>query len=288
MKSYVKNFTALVLCAVLYVSCSEMKSPASETTATTEASVLPDTTTGDDRVIIKTADISMDVNRVEESVQAFQELVNAMHGHVYHYEIQNEKYARNEVQHTMDSSIVINEIHPQGMMKVKVPVQYGDTFVSAVLKMNGSIVNFLLDENDVTEDITEKKELMLNDAGIARQKRTPGNTEEDYFDKETKESYIARKAAFSKMNYQTRYLWFDISLKGKTYTDKQIIASAETVHTPFYVRATEALNNGWYGFSLFITLLLNLWPFFIIALLALIVIKRFQGSKYKSPAASPR
>ncbi len=286
MKSYAKNFTALVLCAVLYVSCSEMKSPRSETTATTEASSLPDTATGDDRVIIKTADISMDVNSVEESVQAFQELVNAMHGHVYHYEIQNEKYVRNEVQHTMDSSIVINEIHPQGMMKVKVPVQYGDTFVSAVLKMNGSIVNFLLDENDVTEDITEKKELMLNDAGISHQKHKPGNTEEDYFDKETKESYIARKAAFSKMNYQTKYLWFDISLKGKTYTDKQIIASAETVRTPFYVRATEALNNGWYGFSLFITLLLNLWPFFIFALLALIIIKRFQGSKYKSAANS--
>ena len=115
---------------------------------------------------------------------------------------------------------------------------------------------------------------MLSDAGEVSYAKKNASLEKQYYDKETRESFIARKADFSKLAFQTKNLWFDIHLKGSSYVDKTYTASTENYRTPFYVRAAQALNNGWYGFSLFLTLVLQLWPFLILAFVVYWAIKK--------------
>lgn len=276
------HLLALILLCIFLASCSDQNAASTfESLATSDAATPADTIMGEERVVIKTADISMQVNKVEESVQWFQTLVNQMDGHVYHYELQNQKQFSEEVKYTLDSSMRTHVVHPSGQMKVKIPVQNCDTFISAVLKMNGTINHFIFDENDITEDHTEKKELMQSDATILQENRPnvqktkkANKVDGVYLAKELSESYIKRKSDFLASNYKIKNLWFDIHLQGKDYTSTEMTANAHTVHTPFYVSAIDALSKGWYGFSLFLTLILRLWPFLLIALVLLLAIKK--------------
>ncbi|MBK8145908.1 MAG: hypothetical protein IPK62_13450 [Bacteroidetes bacterium] len=188
---------------VLFASCSEHSVTTSEMSTTAEVAGMADTALATERVILKTATINMDVCKVEESVLDLQTLVNELNGHVFHYQIQNDKSFQNEVQHTVDSTLIMEEIRPTGLLKVRIPMAHGDTFISQVLNMEGNINQFMLDEEDITEDIIEKKELMQSDHSLVTTGADTkpvsnqfGNVDEVYLKKELTESYINRKAAF--------------------------------------------------------------------------------------------
>lgn len=262
--------------SVFLISCGQSNSPYTSASATEEitmSAAIPDTSVAvqNERVLIKSANLNMDVSQMEQSVQEFQSLINRLQGHVYHYTVKNEKIATREVKSSLDSTTLIHEIHPYAVLKVKIPVHQGDSFIQTVLKMNGTISDFNFDENDITENITESKELMLSNAGVSKNKTT--SIDQQYFDQEAKEDYIHQKAQFSKLAYQTKYLWFDIQLSGLNYTNTQVIATQSSLRTPFYVRAVEAVQRGWYGFSVFLTLLISIWPFLAMGLVVFFTVR---------------
>ena len=223
------------------------------------------------RMVIKTAEIKLNVKNIEEDIQQFQQKVNALNGHVFHYEINNNRLLENEFQQSLDSSYQIYKIEPIGFMKVKVPVSQTDEFVNYVLSKNGVIEHFSLNEEDVTEDLQEKKELIGVEAETAEIKPTIASNKHE---KNNKEEKIIRKTDFKKLDYKTNFIWFDISLNGESFIDKKIVASSKNYRTPFYVSTLNALDRGWYLFSQLLVGLLHLWPFVLLGLLVLIVIKK--------------
>nr|MBP6314740.1 hypothetical protein [Chitinophagaceae bacterium] len=266
---------------VLFASCSEHSVTTSEMSTTAEVAGMADTALATERVILKTATINMDVCKVEESVLDLQTLVNELNGHIFHYEIQNDKSFQNEVLYTVDSSLFIDEISPIGLLKVRIPLASGDTFIAEILKMKGSINQFILDEEDITEDITEKKELMQSDHSLVTNgaKTKPAvrplrNVDEVYLKNELTESYINRKAAFSSTKYRSRYLWFDIKFSGQKYLSKTMTASIKPIRTPFMLGAREALVEGWNGVSVFMLLLLRFWPLALLGGFIVWILKR--------------
>lgn len=288
MLFYSKRFLFFYPILFLFVACSEHSVSTSEMSTTAEVATMPDTTLATERVILKTANISMDVRKVEESILNLQSLVNDLNGHVFHYEIQNDKTFQNEVQQTIDSCLSIEEIRPVGLLKVKIPVIYGDTFIAQVMRMDGSINQFILDEEDITEEITEKKELMESDYGLASEHtgRKPksnqiGNIDEIYLKKELNESYINRKSAFSTRKYRSNYLWFDIRFSGQKYLSKTMTASFKPIRTPFLLSAREALVDGWHGISVLILFLIRIWPLAFVGLIIALVFKKW-GALLKS------
>jgi hypothetical protein len=223
------------------------------------------------RMVIKTAEIKLNVKNIEEDIQQFQQKVNALNGHVFHYEINNNRLLENEFQQSLDSSYQIYKIEPIGFMKVKVPVSQTDEFVNYVLSKNGVIEHFSLNEEDVTEDLQEKKELIGVEAKTAVIKP---NIASDKYNKNNKEEKIIRKTDFKKLDYKTNFIWFDIALNGESFIDKKIVASSKNYRTPFYVSTLKALDSGWYLFSQLLVGLLHLWPFILLGLLVLLVIKK--------------
>lgn len=223
------------------------------------------------RMVIKTAEIKLNVKNIEEDIQQFQQKVNALNGRVFHYEINNNLLLENEFQQSLDSSYQIYKIEPIGFMKVKVPVSQTDEFVNYVLSKNGVIEHFSLNEEDVTEDLQEKKELIGVEAETAEIKPTIASNKHE---KNNKEEKRIRKTDFKKLDYKTNFIWFDISLNGESFIDKKIVASSKNYRTPFYVSTLNALDSGWYLFSQLLVGLLHLWPFILLGLLVLLVIKK--------------
>jgi len=269
-------WAACLLLSLLYASsCSTSYAPerSSAEAAPSEAAALPDTVLPADRVVIKTAELSMEVKELEPAVHAFQELLQPMGGKIYHYELEKQLLSSTETDYKLDSTLQVRSISPTGQLKIRVPVQYGDSFIAAVLLMDASVSRFYFDEQDITEDITEQKELMLSETG--KGKRT---SSKDRVASDDQETYIQRKADFSKMAYRTKHLWFDVRLNGQTYTERTMLPAMRSVRSPFYVRAFQALQDGWYGFSVFLIALMHGWPFILLAALVYAIIRRMRGT----------
>ena len=272
-------WAALALFSVLFmISCSNQAAPDAMATeaALSESAQLPDTALATGRVVIKSAELAMEVKELEPAFQEFQQMLQPLGGKIYHYELDKQILSSHDTEYSLDSSLQVREVSPSGQLKIRVPVQYGDSFIAAVLRMDASVTRFYLDEQDITEDITEQKELMLSDAGAVKKKSASAKSNAL---REDRESYIQRKADFSRMAYRTQNLWFDVRLNGQTYTERRMLASAETIRSPFYVRASHALQDGWYGFSVFLSLLLQLWPFILLAVIILVLLRRRRVSK---------
>lgn len=273
---------AAIILSVLFTSCGNTESYQSSPTSSAEASVASDSValSNLDRKIIKTAEIKIQVDKVPDKIKEIQTAVNEVNGQVFHFEINSNKSFLKDIAYNLDSSYSMYSMNPEGIMKVKIPKQYADTFISKMLSMNAEIDQLLIDEQDVTEDITEKKELIQSVSNRAEASNKLKN--QIYSDEKTEET-ISRKKDLSKLNYRTSYLWFDIYLKGNTYLLKNKIASSKDLHEPAYVSMFNALESGWYFFSLFLTALLYLWPFIVFGIILFVGYKKkwFQLLRWK-------
>ncbi|MBK7764594.1 MAG: DUF4349 domain-containing protein [Bacteroidetes bacterium] len=127
--------------------------------------------TDSSRTVIKSAELSLRVDTVEKRIQQIQQKVNQMQGHILHYEIQSNKNYIDKVEYSLDSSYEVNQINPHAQIRLRIPVEYTDTFIHQMLSMNMRLDEFLLDENDVTEDLFEKKEIAeINISGKTKPK----------------------------------------------------------------------------------------------------------------------
>ncbi len=266
-----KSLIAFIATAILFSACNQYDKQSSNPHAATSAIEVATELTDRNRAIIKTAELTLQVDNVPEKIKEIQLVVNSMNGHVMHYEMNSNKHFQKEVEYNLDSSYVINEINPEGVMKIKIPSPQADTFIQAMLSMHVDIDKLMFDENDVTEDLHEKKELVQTNASV---KRNAAQLKQQVYADEQPELTIQRKAQCAKLKYQTNFLWFDIYLNGHSYIEKNKTVSAKNIHIPFYVSVCNALESGWYAFSLFLVALMNIWPFILVAALLIIAYKR--------------
>ena len=262
-----------IIFSLLFTSCGNTESYQSAPNSSAEAMVSADsvTTSSSDRKIIKTAEIKIQVDKVPDKIREIQTAVNEVNGQVFHFEINSNKSFLKDIAYNLDSSYSMYTMNPEGIMKVKIPKQYADTFINKMLLMNAEIDQLLINEQDITEDITEKKELIQSVSNRAEASNKLKN--QIYSDEKTEET-ISRKKDLSKLNYRTSYLWFDIYLKGNTYLSKTKIASSKDLHEPTFVSMFNALESGWYFFSLFLTALLYLWPFIVFGIILFVGYKK--------------
>ena len=224
-----------------------------------------------ERQVIKTAEIKLHVDQVPAKLKQVQRFVQTCDGHITHYEMNSNRVCQKEVECSLDSSYVIQEIDPEAYMKIKVPVLMADSFTNCLLSMDAQIDRLLVDEEDVTEEMNEKKSLIQ--VGSLGNNQAVELKEKMYADDKLI-SQIKEKTSLAKLNYKTRYLWFDVYLHGNTIVEKSKIASIKTLHEPFYVNGIKAIQSGWYGASILIVTLLNVWPLLILIGLVFILYKK--------------
>ena len=267
-----KTIYAILACIILLSACEGEYHTAN--TNNTEASATTDTAFTEptiEREIIKSGEVQLQVENINEAVKDIQHQLTTIQGHVTHYEMNSNKYEIKEVAYSLDSSYIINQIKPNGYMRVRVPVMHADTFIAQMLSMNASIDKILFDEEDVTEDLKETKAHIESSAVKFPNK---AKLDEQVYLDEKQQANIHLQSNYARIKYRTSFLWFDIHLTSIASIEKQIVASTKDIREPFYVNGVKALRNGWYIFSIFIVALLHAWPFILLALLMYMAYKR--------------
>ncbi len=272
-KHLLSLMAASLLIALSFSSCKEANQSASTNTVSSSSDSTPftnspkhETLAKDSRKIIKTAEIQLKVKKIETQVNEIQLCMQQIGGHIAHYEIKNEIIHEITRQTQLDSSCQQQEILPTAFLKVSIPKAQGDSFIRYMLTREARIENFIMDEQDITENLQAIQQ------NIAINKAQDLPIVEDRI--QAQEQLIQHKAQANQLTYRTQSLWFDIRLSGESYTINQTKPLPPSGFGPFSVRFITAIKSGWEILSVFIIFLTNLWPLLLSSCLFYVIWKK--------------
>ncbi len=230
----------------------------------------------DKRKVVKTANISLKVDHLEKAIINLKTFLKPIKGYVYNYEINNETYKEDSYQKTIDSSVVVEKIVAQGKLSVRVPIAKADSFINYVLNSNATISSLQIHDDDITENLWEKKEVanVYSKSGKAQHRK--GNSKNIYYDNNTSMNAIKAKALAAKMNYKTKYLWFDIQMTAAPYYKSATTISAKNYRTPLHIGFANAAVKGWHICSDIILALVTVWPILLLIGLGLFFVRKYH------------
>lgn len=230
----------------------------------------------DNRKVVKTAQISLKVEQLENSIIALKSFLKPIKGYVYNYEINNDSYEIDQFQKNMDSSVSVQKISPQGNLSVRVPIAHADSFINYVLQSKAQISSLKISDDDITENLWEKKEVANVYAKSGKAQARKGNSKNIGYDNNTAMNAIKAKAMAAKMDYKTKYLWFDLSLSAVPYYKSVATLTAKNYRTPIHVGLGNALIKGWHICADIILALVTVWPILLLIALGLFILKRYR------------
>lgn len=262
--------TCVVLC--LIASCDQQSFPLDAASPATESAMSqPVVDSNDKRIVIRTADLKLSVDHLPGKVNEIRNLTNQLNGRVFHYEVNANRQFRQETAFSLDSAFRVYDVHPEGFIKIKIPVAYADSFIHSVLAMRATIDQLTLDDEDITEDLLAKQELIAPNLPVGSK---PKKLDEQQYRDERAETMIARKAELNKLNYRSAFLWFDVHLNGEPCIEKQVVCNSRELRTPLYLDAYKAIQDGWYGLGILLIAVLHLWPVMLLASVVLFAYKK--------------
>ena len=185
-----------------------------------------------------------------------------VNGHISNYNIENYVNTEKQIQQSRDSAVLVKEIIPSGAMKIRVPKENAEVFISKMLALKGRIENFSFDETDVTED--KEKTMALNKLYNANTVDSKKSLKNKRYNIELSKEAIEEKISLAKMNHQINHLWFDVSIKANAFTVKENIAFSKETRVPFFVELENSLSGGLRLFEKILFGILHIWPLFLI------------------------
>lgn len=226
------------------------------------------------RKIIKTAQITLEVNELEPSIVKLKAFLKPIDAYVYDYEIQNNSYEVDTYQKSLDSMVSVQKVSPEGHLSVRVPIQSADTFINYVLNSEARIASLKISDDDITEDLWEKKSIA--DVYTGSKKTIKNNSKNIAQNNATAVDAIRAKAEAAKMDFKTKHLWFDIQMHAKPLYSSSTMVAAKSYRTPIHIAFVQAIIKGWHFCADIILGLVSIWPMFILIGLILFVAKKFR------------
>jgi hypothetical protein len=284
MKSTLFPFLALIALTLFFTACNQADNTKEiismqESAAHAEAgdySSEEDNYTEDNRKVIKTANIDLKVDHLEKAVLDLKSFLKPIKGYVYNYEINNRSYHVDQFQKNLDSTVSVEKITPAGNLSVRVPIAHADSFINYVLNSNAQIASLRINDDDITENLWEKKQVANVYAHSGKAQMRKGNSKNIGFDNNTSMNAIKAKALAAKMNYQTKYLWFDISMTAKPFYKSVTTVASKNYRTPIHIGLANALTKGWHICADIILALVTIWPILLLIGLVLFLMKRYN------------
>ena len=270
---------ALLVCftlGVLFTSCNQSDFKQSENAIPDSYSSEEAEHTEDNRKVVKTASISMEVDHLEESILSLKSFLKPISGYVYNYEINNSRYQTDSYQKNMDSSVTVEQVRPAGNLSVRVPIIHADSFINYVLKADAHISSLKISDDDITENLWEKKQLANVYSNSSKAQKRKGSSTNISYDNSNAVQAIKAKALASKMNYKTQYLWFDIAMSAKPFYKSTTTIAAKNYRTPIHIAVANAMVKGWHICSDIIIALISIWPIMILVGLILFFLRKYR------------
>ncbi len=231
---------------------------------------------GDTRDIIKTASIQLEVNQLERSIIELKQALKPINGYVHKYEINNDSYTQDSYQKSMDSTVTIEKLLPRSSLSVRIPIAYADSFINYILNADATISSLKISDEDVTENIWEKKQRAKIYDQSAKVKEHKGSSKNISYDNDNAIDAIKSKATAAKLNYETKYLWFDIRLNALPVIKTKTSLTAKNYRTPIHIGLANALIGGWHICENILIGLLTIWPVLLLLGLVLFFVRKYR------------
>lgn len=214
--------------------------------------------------IIKNGTLHLKIDNLEESKTRIDSLVS-----VY------DAYYSNESKVNSDNSSSIN-------LKIRIPHQHFETFVTKVEEGKGEVTYKNINAKDVTEEFIDLESRLSNKKSyLTRYKELlkQAKSVKDILEIEDKVRVIEEE--IESVEGRLKYLsdLVQLSTLELILTKEYDFRYRSSRRASFFERLKQSVANGWHGFIDFILLLLKLWPFFIIALITIFIIRKYKKRK---------
>lgn len=274
MKRIALPLVFLALIAVTFTSCGDMAYESSKSPITDSYSSEESAYNENDRKVVKTAQISLNVDHLEQSIIQLKSFLKPIKGYVYNYQIENHSYQTDQYQKNMDSTVSVQKVTPEGNLSVRIPIAVADSFINFVLNGNAQIASLKISDDDITENLWEKKQIANVYDGS--KKTIKKSNKQIAYNNNTAIDAIKAKALAAKMDYKTKYLWFDINMSAKPFYETNTTIAAKNYRTPIHIAFANAIVTGWHICEDIILALVTIWPVLLLLGLVLFMIRRYR------------
>jgi chromosome segregation ATPase len=176
-----------------------------------------------------------------------------------------------------------NDYQSTYYLKIRVQANRLDSLVADLEAIDGNVINKSIQARDVTEEYIDLETRMTNKRSYLEQYRQllkTSKTTEDIL--KVSERMREIEEELESVQGRLRYLSDQVTL---STLELQLYHTRDYVYKPdrrldFLERFKESLSDGWYGFVSFLLLVVRLWPFALL-LIGLLVLLRFKRRKPK-------
>ncbi|MEO5907240.1 MAG: DUF4349 domain-containing protein [Saprospiraceae bacterium] len=178
-------------------------------------------------------------------------------------------------------------------LQIRLPAENLDAFVTELEAMDGTVTYKSINATDVTEEYIDLETRLTNKRSYLDQYREllkTARTVEDIL--KVREQIRVLEEEIESVEGRLKYLTNQVSLSALELTLTQ---EKDYVYKPerklnFFERLKESLSAGWYGFVDFCLFLLGLWPFWIVGIGLIWLLKTYNRrvrNKNKVPPSQP-
>jgi hypothetical protein len=282
MKNKISLFVAVIASCIFAASCAESNTKQfatlqKENVTTTEAAIAMDANGAvdaaitpnisaskiDNRITVHKGNIETQTSNTNQYVSNLIYTINALDGHTSNYQLSTNRYPTTTQDFSTDSMYQIIEQTTKATLTMRLPVQRADSFVQQIMRMNGTILNLQLNEEDKTagyqiadgiDEYMSDKPKQMNKYGI--------------------ENTIANRVEKNEIIYKAKYFWCDIVVNGDATIIKQAALKPNAYRNPLYLNAWHAAKEGLYLLGTILVGLLYVLPMGILIFIAAYLIKK--------------
>lgn len=167
-------------------------------------------------------------------------------------------------------------------MQIRVPSENLDALIDDLEKLEGSVTNKSINATDVTEEYIDIETRLANKRAYLTQYREllkNARTVEDIL--KVREQIRILEEEIESAEGRLKYLQNQVALSTLNLTllqEKDYVFRGDR-RINFFERLKESLSTGWYGFVDFMIRLIGLWPFWILLIVVIWLLKRYTGRK---------
>ena len=277
--------------AGLLISCSQAVDHATgklESEAVAAASADEVTTndglvdiTDERRKMMKNADVTMRVTDVQKATIGLERATAAMGGLVMQSDIRNEIGAVKELPYTADSLKRVRVYETSGLLKVKVPAVYLDSFLNLV----AAEAQFINSRNILVEDASLQylgNDLKLQaeagdkslDKATTLSRKTSEALEVARTESSLETAKIDRKIDNLNIQDKVKYASVSIAIVQPEKVDMIMVADvSQQMEAGWGTQLLDAVGAGWSFLKTILTGLVHIWPLWLLSLLGLVLFR---------------
>ncbi|MBK0377888.1 DUF4349 domain-containing protein [Mucilaginibacter segetis] len=237
--------------------------------------------------LVKTADIHIKVNNVQQTGDSIAALTAAYNGMVMHHQMNNDILNTHDIKLSEDSVMRIYAFNTTANMTIKIPSQKMEDFMNKISHMGMYVASRTMDIEDKTLDYLSARLKFDNRKELVAQQKSGKITIKDPAGVLwLKDDMVDEQINNQKINYAVKYSIISLDFFQSNTIVKERIANDDpsAYHLPFFQRLTTAISNGWVIFTEIILTLINLWVV-ILAGVGIWLLYKTYKIKYKNNLA---